>query len=762
LSNRSTAKYLGLLALAVGLFYWKTMLTSQFTLIVGSEPTNMTYSWLTLWVNSIRHFQLPLWDPYVFAGRPFAGEMLTSAFFPLHLVLVLIPFNRDGLFSPRLYDEWFVLMHLLGAWFAFALLREFDLARFASFLGACCFALTGFLGRIIWVPYVESGIWLPLIFLFLLRALRAPDRRSGLFAITLSGGCLGLSILAGGLHLALMQGIVVVTASAYWAAREGLPWTVRLSPRSHWLQVALLIGVFAAVAACLGAVQLLPSMEYSHLSLRFINGGAFPSSEKIPYDRMNDGMWPQSILGLLFPTAFDGKMGGDENFTSPYIGVFPLFMALIAIWKRWDRPWVRYLAGLATIAFLYSLAELSPLHGILYATVPFLWLAREAGRFLYLASFALSVLAAFGLDTVFSRPVPSPDWIPARRIAIACGAALLFPALYSQFTVSIWTAYSLLLILASCGWFAYLMQHPAGPFVRVLLVIFILVDLDSFHWTEAYKSQLSKSGANTLEQLVSLKEPMRFLKSQPGLFRARVAGVEEPNFADAYGVASVWGGGGTVLTDYSQIRDREDLLNVRYRVVPSSNATPSPLYNDGRWKIFENPRAYPRAWVVHQAVQAPSQQVAVQRTAAGDLDLRRAAILSSSLPASLGHEPSAPEDVRFQSYQPGRIDLNVTTESPGLLILSEAEYPGWRATVNGRSAPILKVDGALRGIGVGAGANRISLSYVPVITYAGGVTSVLAFLWVLFAAYRSHEEDAFRQYGPKRTLQQSAFTQAGS
>src|SRR5215469_16600877 len=196
------------------------MLTSQFTLIVGSEPTDMTYSWLTFWVNSIRHLQVPLWDPYVFAGRPFAGEMLTAAFYPLHLLLVLVPFNRDGLFSPRLYDEWFVLMHLLGAYFAFALLRELRLKRFAAFVGACCFALTGFLGNIIWVPYIESGVWLPLIFLFLLRAVRAPDRRSGLFAMTLSGGCLGMSILAGGLHMAMMQGIVVVTAAAYWAARE--------------------------------------------------------------------------------------------------------------------------------------------------------------------------------------------------------------------------------------------------------------------------------------------------------------------------------------------------------------------------------------------------------------------------------------------------------------------------------------------------------------------------------------------------------------
>ena len=225
---------------------------------------------------------------------------------------------------------------------------------------------------------------------------------------------------------------------------------------------------------------------------------------------------------------------------------------------------------------------------------------------------------------------------------------------------------------------------------------------------------------------------MGFLKSQPGLFRARVVGFpEEPNFADDYAVASVWGGGGTVLTDYSQLVNSEELLNVRYRVVPAGSTSPPPVYSDSRWKIYENPRAFPRAWVVHQAIQAPSQEAALQRVTAGNLDLRRTAVVLSPPPDNLGPEPTSAETVRFDSYQANRIELKVTTESAGLLILSDAEYPGWRATVNGRATPILKVDGALRGIRVGVGDNRVSFAYVPVSTYMGGALSALALLWIL-------------------------------
>ena len=35
--TRSTAKYLALLALAIALFYWRTLLTDQYTIIIGTE-----------------------------------------------------------------------------------------------------------------------------------------------------------------------------------------------------------------------------------------------------------------------------------------------------------------------------------------------------------------------------------------------------------------------------------------------------------------------------------------------------------------------------------------------------------------------------------------------------------------------------------------------------------------------------------------------------------------------------------------------------
>ncbi len=88
--NRSRAKTLALLAVTAALFDWKILLTHQFTQLAGEEGVNYTYSWIPVWINSLRQGYVPLWDPYGFCGRPFAAEMLPSAFYPLHLLQLLV------------------------------------------------------------------------------------------------------------------------------------------------------------------------------------------------------------------------------------------------------------------------------------------------------------------------------------------------------------------------------------------------------------------------------------------------------------------------------------------------------------------------------------------------------------------------------------------------------------------------------------------------------------------------------------------------
>src|SRR5258708_1267017 len=72
-----------LLAITIA-FNWKILLTRQFSLLTGYEGVNQAYAWLNFGIGSVKRGHLPLWDPYVFSGRVFCGEMQTGAFDPLN------------------------------------------------------------------------------------------------------------------------------------------------------------------------------------------------------------------------------------------------------------------------------------------------------------------------------------------------------------------------------------------------------------------------------------------------------------------------------------------------------------------------------------------------------------------------------------------------------------------------------------------------------------------------------------------------------
>jgi hypothetical protein len=733
-----------LLLLITVLFYWKTLLTHQFSLLTEWEGVTQGYSWYQFCVSSIKHGHWPMWDPFAYSGRSFVGEMQTGAYSPLNLLLAIVPFNRSDVFSPQLYNWLFAFAHFFAACFMFALVREFGLSRFSALVAAVCFALGGFVGRVPWPNYLWGSIWLPVIFLFLIRALKTDSIRLAMLHASLAGLALGMAILVGGLHAAIMQTLAIVTALGFSVCS---PMPASTSRRNALAFCVAVLGVIGFVAFAAGAVQLLPSMEYTRHSVRWVGApDPLPATEKIPYAFLREGMAPQGILTFLMFAAFDGNVGTVE--VNPYLGAFPLLLAIIGVWKTWSNPWVRYLTGLAAGAFVFSLGSFSFLHGLLYAIAPFLWIAREPARFLYLADFALAILAAFGAEILYSKAAESRDaWAGLNRIlkwvAIACAVVLCVPAVFTQVQIHVWNALSILLIFSSCALFFSVSRGHTGGAARFLTLALILSDLSAFDWTARNKIDIASKGTNHLDRLFSCRGAVDFLKSQTGLFRVQVIADNPPNIGDVFQIQTTWGGGVTAPLHYwdlvSKVSHAMDLLNVRYFMKPATAPEPGAVYQDADWKIYENPQAYPRAWVVHEAAVDPVRRDLLNRLGAPGMDPHREAILSEPMDTPL--EPisaAAQENVRFQSYEADTIEIAVHADSRGLLVLSEVYDPGWHATVNGQPAQIREVDGALRGIVVGPGDNRIALRYLPGSIVAGALLTAGAFLalplaWLLIS-----------------------------
>jgi len=89
-------------------------------------------------------------------------------------------------------------------------------------------------------------------------------------------------------------------------------------------------------------------------------------------------------------------------------------------------------------------------------------------------------------------------------------------------------------------------------------------------------------------------------------------------------------------------------------------------------------------------------------------------------------------EVNEVDYGLQRVACRVASDGPGLLVLADAHYPGWRAFVNGDEAGILRVNHGLRGVAVPGGESEVVFVYQPASFRVGlwmAVATVVAMAW---------------------------------
>jgi hypothetical protein len=324
-----------------------------------------------------------------------------------------------------------------------------------------------------------------------------------------------------------------------------------------------------------------------------------------------------------------------------------------------------------------------------------------------------------------------------KYIAAIAALPLLVSAIFGHPELNAWNAMSLLLILLSCFLCRYVASGRRGGGAKLLAIGLILFDLNSFNWAAPNKIDLAKArGVDEMDRLLSFRSASNFLKSRPGPFRVYPAMGLAPNFGDAYGIESTAGSGVTLLEHYAELHDHMDLLNAKYVLRPASASEPHPLWQDTNWKIYENPEAYPRAWIVHDTLVEHGYRNVTRALADAAIDLRHKALLSEPLAESLERESAQGADrVSLDHYNSTAPDVSVHTNGRGLLVLSEIYYPGWKATVNGRPTGIIEVDGGLRAVIVPAGDSRVSLRYRPASVLWGGIISLATVIAITISCF---------------------------
>ena len=138
-----------------------------------------------------------------------------------------------------------------------------------------------------------------------------------------------------------------------------------------------------------------------------------------------------------------------------------------------------------------------------------------------------------------------------------------------------------------------------------------------------------------------------------------------------------------------------------------------PLVYDNEIRIYENPEVFPRTWVAHEVEYASSYKEAQKVIRQPGFDLRHKVVLEEPLPEGYSPLPDESSVAKIVDYKANRVVINAELEQPGILVLSDSFYPGWRATVDGEPTKIYRVDGLFRGVPLDEGSHTVIFQYSP-------------------------------------------------
>jgi hypothetical protein len=192
----------------------------------------------------------------------------------------------------------------------------------------------------------------------------------------------------------------------------------------------------------------------------------------------------------------------------------------------------------------------------------------------------------------------------------------------------------------------------------------------------------------------------------------------------------------------------------RLRFAPKDPAAPAVSFRkiyEQEALVYEVPAVLPRAALYSAAEILPDGDV-LDRLKDPAFDPERTVIVSRELlsPEQTGSLQSLPAGapVRAASiveYKSQRVRIEAESAARALLVLNDSNFPGWRAYVNGQSAPILSANYLFRGVVVPSGKSMVEFRYEPRSFQAGLALSLAAFTVLVGLIWRERRNRrAFR------------------
>jgi hypothetical protein len=701
----------------------------------------------------------PLWDPFIGFGQPLLADPGAQVAYPATWLALVLPVSAG-------YTAFVVLHLLLTAVGAARLARAVGAGRVGAGAAALLWVLSGPLQSSVNLWHHFAGVaWMPWVLLAVDRAARGPS----LGAAARLAAALGIQVLAGSADACAMT----LVLGAAWAF-------VRLAARpAHRRRAAPALGTLAGalvVAVGLTAVVWWPAADVLSRSPR----------RDLPEDvRTAWSVPPAGLLRLVAPLdparvpvqpgTWERLYGGSRPPLLPslYLGPVLLVASLAGLgWKRARRRAGLLLAG-ATAALGFAMGPYGPVYPALVELVPLLRIFRYPSKAALAAALLLSLAAGLGVAAVRRgalravlaglllagaalAALAAPRWgasVPGPSVALAAAAAIAL-ALAARGRVGRGLAAVSLGVLGVADLAAvHAGMNPTAPASLLLVPPPLVAHVDRSEGRRLYVYDYHSLPESSPKWL-GRDRPYARLAPPPGWDRRTLAMVALrlyllPPAAGFYGLE------GSYDLDLRGLfpRDLNDLTFFLRRVEGQpahakllrmgAVGTVASLHDGGFGepvatlaslfpepiRVWRVPEAPPRSWVVGCARQA-DRGAAFAALLDPAFDPAGEVVLPEPAPGGSGCGPAGRS--LYLRPQPDRVRLEVEAERDGYVVVADAFDPGWRASVDGAAAPVLRANVAFRAVPVPAGRHVVEMIYRPRAVSRGATLTVL-FL-VLLAA----------------------------
>jgi hypothetical protein len=751
---RSLAWVLGAIALIWALAASRWLIIDA---VVPWDAKNQSYAFFRFLASALHAGSTPFWNPFHYGGHPSVADPQSLIFAPMFVVWAWF----DAAPSMRVFDMLVYAHLLLGGLALGGIGWRMGWPLPAIVLAAVIFMFGGpASGRLQHTSMILSYALFPPALLLLSLAL---ERRSALVGVL-------FAVVA---SLLVLERTHVSLLLCFVLAAVLVKEIVSAPDQRRWLRERRLVLVtIGSVAVVLLAAPLLLTVQFASLS----NRPAIPlkaALEASLYPANLASMAVANVMGSLEATK---DYWGPNYDTLPEVGATDrsfnyLFVGsttvVLLLWVgiaggRLARRGRRLLTAVLVLALAYMLGRYTPIYALAFKYVPGIDLFRRPidGAFVFVA--ILAILTGHLLSDYVREGLPRLRWqvvaVGTMGIGILAWAVAFAAKSGHGWDASVQVLKAAPIVLLAV-WLLWRMRRSARARVTAAACVAGLGAGELIWWSAAsslnaeppnYYSVLEKPSGDDAAVLTLLKREIEARRAQGEWPRIEVVGVSGAwqNFAMTQGLEATNGYNPLRIGWYDRlVSPGETTYIVDQRLFPSSfdgydcalarelgleyvvlGRPIEEMPHLSRRPIADTLLSGPKVWIYRLADPEPRVTL-ISRVVVANVDAEvkagrfrvdpaaETALIDADTAPSPSYVPGAAgrggNYVQIVSWQPDRIEVEVDSVQPGVLVLHDPFYPGWLAEVDGRPARLLRANVLFRGVEVSEGRHKVVFRFAP-------------------------------------------------